>query len=82
MKIVSSKTPFTNYIYVATKFQGQQNFNIARIDLNSREEYNYIIQEENTGNMELFFTAIPNPPGQYHDWMDLTIKEIRIDRIN
>lgn len=82
LKIKSSRSPYTNIIYVATQFHGQQTYTLTRLELNNQEEYNHIMQENTTGNMTLFFTAKPNPEGHYHDWMDLAVKEIQVGRIN
>lgn len=82
INIKSRRTPHTNHIYMATTNGGQQGYSIIRLELNSRDEYNGIFQAENSANMEIYLTAIANPDNHYHDWMMLTVKEIRVDQIN
>ena len=84
------KSP-NEYIFISR--EGAKGTFISRVDLNDRNEFNYIFKEERSNEVTLKFSAIPNldyTPSEgrverrryTYYWQYVSISEIKIDRIN
>lgn len=83
-------TEETNNKYIYVNRNSKNGSYISRVNMNEFGEFNYIIKEPNSGEIELQFTAIPELRESHisssrenrNNWNWVSISEIRIDRID